>query len=492
MTNSYVQPTLDPNGRVLLGIPRERVYITQALDIRDNIISVLAKSGRFAGYFQAEGHRVDRNRDRIVQHFMEDPSKPEWLAMIDTDMDIPQDAILKLTTYGKPIVGALYFHRGDTKDPFVFTRIEEIEDAYGRKVPQWVPMRDLVYDFLEANHVPMRDGGFMIDNPVGDFLIECDAVATGCMVIHRSVIEYMKQPIFEYKNLGTSEDLTFCTDAKAAGIPVYCDISTVCGHYHWVPMGHAQFRTIYQGAGVNLTMYTKREAATWVSDFLKIPFEHAVDKIERGNMHMAGDYWSSKFSDHEPTPEEVLNFYKDEMTGRLYLIELLHWNFSQGYTNLRKSLLPIRGMNVLEIGAGIGTVSMQMMIQQNQVVAVEINPLLQRFIKHRWESTRSYLRRKHGDLFLVGEDWKSLAKEEQFDVVVSFETFEHMSEADLRDTIANIIRVLKVGGRLIFTANWSQMEGSYPMHFDYKDLVAELLSVNFRQVNEIEYLKVNP
>jgi len=491
MTKKYIAPTIDgKEGKILLGIPRERVYLTQALDVRDNILAEMAKSGRSAGYFQAEGHRVDRNRDRIVQHFFEDPSKPEWLAMIDTDMDIPRDAILKLVGLGKPIVGGLYFHRGDTKDPFAFRRIHDTQDQYGRLVPQWVPMRDEVYEFLEKFQVPMRDGGFTIDCDPKDAVIEVDAIATGCIVIHRSVLEYLEKPIFEYKNFGTSEDLSFCSDAKEAGIPVYCDFSTVCGHYNWVPMGHAQFRSIYRGAGVNLTMYSKRDAAQWLSEFMKVDFEQAVDRIERGSAHMAGDYWNSKFGDSIPATEDVNNFYKDDMTGRLYLIELLHWNFMAGFTEMRKSLLPIRNMNVLEIGAGIGTVSFQFAIQQNEVVAVEINPFLRDFIRYRWDKTVSELMRKHGSLFIVGEEWKELSKDNQFDVVFSAETFEHLTEDELMETIGEIIRVLKIGGRLIYIANWNKQDGIYPMHFDHSKLMEELLKDNFRKVSDMEWLRI--
>lgn len=487
----YTLPTIDPNGKVLLGIPRERVYLTPALDVRDNILAEIAKSGRNAGYFQAEGHRVDRNRDRIVQHFLETEPRAEWLAMIDTDMDIPRDAILRLISYGKPVVGALYFHRGDTKDPFAFMRVHDAEDSYGRMVPQWRPLRDEVYEYLVKNGVPMRDGGFTIDNSDLQSLIEVDAVATGCMVIHRSVIEHLPKPIFEYVHFGTSEDLAFCANAKEAGIPVYVDLSTVCGHYNWAPLGQAQFRSIYQGAGVNLTLYSKREAAQWLSEFTHTTFEKALEKIEQGNAHMAGDYWNAKFEGKEPTSEEIQDFYKDDMTGRLYLVELLHWNFSQVFTEMRKSLIPIRNMNVLEIGSGIGTIAMQFLLQQNEVVASEINPYLQKFIKYRWDKLSKDMFRKHGNLFIVGEEWKELSHDGQFDIVFSTETFEHISEDDLVSLMVDILRVLKVGGRLIYTANWSTQDGMYPMHFDHSEAMTELLKDNFRMVSEIEWLRVS-
>lgn len=491
MTKKYTMPTPDPNGKILLGIPRERVYLTQALDIRDNILASLAKSGRSAGYFQAEGHRVDRNRDRIVQHFQESREPIEWLAMIDTDMDVPQEAILRMVGYGKPIVGALYFHRGETHDPFAFMKVPDAEDQYKRMVPQWKPMRDEVYEYLIGNGIPMRDGSFTVDGSELPSLREVDAVATGCIVIHRSVIEYLEKPIFEYLHYGTSEDLAFCEKARAAGIPVYCDFSTVCGHYNWVPMGQAQFRSIYQGAGVNLTLYSKRDAANWVSKFMHTTFEQALERIEKGNAHMAGDYWLSKFPEgSNPTPEEVDEFYMDDMTGRLYLIELLNWNFSAPFNEMRKALIPLRNLDVLEIGSGIGTIALQLLIQQCNVVASEINPFLQKFIQFRHDELIKEMWRKHGDLFIVGDEWRDIAKDGQFDVVFSAETFEHMAEDKLAKTITDILRVLKMGGRLIYTANWGQQE-LYPMHFNHSQLMLDLLQNNFKQVGPIEWLRIS-
>lgn len=486
--------TKDVDGKIFVGIPRERVSFNQFIDNRDRVLARLQELDRFCGYFNAEGHRVDRNRDGIVQAFLEKEEKPPWLLMIDTDMEHPADAPERLVAWGKPIVGALYFHRGQTHDPFVFQYSGKNRDKYKRLQHTWTPMRKTVYDFLMANGVPMRDGAFTVHDSEIDPLIECDAVATGCMLIHRSVFEKMKPPYFEYISGGNSEDLVFCMNAKKAGFKVYADISTVCGHFHWVPMGQAQFRMNYEGRGMQLSGYSKRQAAKWVSQFFSIPEKKALEQVKEGNAHMVGDYWKeylSSMNGKPLTPEAIDKFYELPETGKLYVMELLHWNFSIPFTQLRQTMTGIRNYNVIEIGAGIGTVSLQLVAQENNVLAVEPSKMLRDFMDMRWKDP-DYS--DHEDfqtqLSIVGKEWKSQCKDSDFDVAVSLDTFEHMSEPELVNTLGHIHRVLKPGGKLVYHANWSQQD-LYPMHFDHRLLFGKTChDLGFMYVNEMEFLKV--
>jgi len=479
------------NGLVFIGIPRERIYLTQFVDNRDSIISYLGDKKLLGGYFQAESHRVDRNRDRIVDEFLKAKTHPEWLLMIDTDMEHPIDCGERLISYNKPIVGALYFSRGSQHHtPFMFKMIQAKNDDFGRPTLAWSPMSRMVYEFLQANGVPMRDGALSLIDPAGEFLIDCDAVATGCMVIHRSVLEDMPKPIFEYRAQGNSEDLVFCKEAKERGWKVYCDMSTICGHFHWVPMGQAQFRMNYLNEGINSTTYSKRQAATWWSDFFKIPLEDAIAEIEAGNSHMVGDLWTKKFGDKVPTPEEVDEFYKLPEVGKMYVMELLHWNFDPNFANLQQMLIRIREKNIIEIGAGIGSVSLQMLIQDNNVLAVEVNEILRDFIDLRWKDLKKYELEILPDISVVSEVWKEKCESASFDVGIALDVFEHMSEEELESTIKALSRVIKKDGRLIFHNNFQQQD-LYPMHFDHSDLFQKLIEENgFVFVNEMEVLHV--
>ena len=414
--------------------------------------------------------------------------------MIDTDMDHPTTVAERLVKWNKPIVGALYFHRGKQHDPFVFEKVEKKElDHWGRKQRAWAPLKDVVYDFLTLNNVPMMDGAFTIDPPIiGDPLIDCDAVATGCMLLHRSVLEKIPAPWFEYEAGGNSEDLTFCDKAKFEyNFPIHCDLSTVCGHYNWVPMGQAQFRIRHEQRGVDFTNYTKRDASNWLSEFWSISFDEALEAIEEGNAHMVGEPWRKEFGERtDMTAEEVDNFYKRDDVGRAYLIELLHWNFSNNFSQLRQPLTSYRNMDVLEIGAGIGSVAIQMLIQGNNVVAAEVNQHLRDFIDYRYQKI---VERAFGDLdnfSIVDETWQEKSPDESFDLVIALDVLEHLQEDTLIEVVKNAGRVLKPGGRLFYHANWYQQD-LYPMHFEAPEAWMNILSdAGLIQVTHMEAMKI--
>lgn len=479
------------NGKVYVGIPRERIYLTQFVDNRDAILARIQFKGLASGYFQAEGHRVDRNRDRIVKEFLAQESKPEWLLMLDTDMEHPVDIAERLIRWQKPIVGGLYFHRGHSHDPFAFRNGPKLKDEYGRENRTWAPMRDEVYQWIMDANLPLRDGSVVIDGMDEKALIECDAVATGAILIHRTVLETMQMPIFEYWAGGYSEDLTFCADAKEKyGFPVYCDLSTISGHYSWVPMGQVQFRMQYENRGINLTSYTKRMAGKWYSDFFGISLDEALAMIEEGSGHVVGDLWQATFGDRKVSRVEEEAFYRSEETGQHYIMELLHWNFTGTYNQLRQMLTPLRQNDIINFGAGIGSEALQLIIQKNNVLAVEINPILRDFICLRYDDLKEMVETNLGKFSVVGEEWMEKVPDESFDGVVALDVLEHLPEKDLRLVIKHFGRALRQGGHLYYHANWGQQD-LYPMHHNFSAVWLSILTENgFIPVSPVEAVKI--
>ena len=460
---------IDKNGKILIGIPRERLYIPLFVDGRDKILMTLQKAGRAIGYYQHEGSRVDRNRDEIVDHFLEHPEKPEWLQFLDSDMDHPSDISLRLSKWGKPIVGGLYFHRGKEHMPFAFKESKDDLDKYGRMVKWWTPMRDEVYQFLQENRVPYGDGAINVDEPLDSPLVEVDAVATGMLLIHRSVLEIMDKPIFEFIGQGTGEDMMFCWKAKHEhGIPIYCDFSTIGGHYIFSPQGQTQFRQVYERRGLNFASYTKREAIEMYAKFMGISFDVAQDKINSGSVKMVNEYWEGKFGDNEPTPEEVLEFYKDPYVGRLYLIELLHWNFSPTFYQIKHMFTTLRNLKVLEIGSGIGTLAVQLAIQKCDYTGAEINDVLRKFSEMRVNDVREKVTSEMAEARFVSDEWRD-APDDTYDAIVSTDVFEHMTAEELQRTLKDMARVIKPNGNLMYHANFGQQE-LYPMHYDHSEM----------------------
>lgn len=470
MIKEYELKPLNTEGKIYIGIPRERLYIPYFVDNRDQILMTLQKEGRSCGYYQHEGHRVDRNRDRIVEQFLSLPDKPEWLQFLDSDMDHPRDISLRLAKWGKPIIAGLYFHRSKSYDPFCFKEAPVGKDDYGRETKLWAPMRDEVYQFLIENNVPHRDGALTIDETESSPLVECDAVATGTMLIHRSVLEIMNKPVFEYRAGGNSEDMIFCYEAKHDyGIPIYCDLSTISGHYIFSPIGQSQFRNSYLNRGLLFAGYTKREMIDLVAEFFDISFEVAKDKLDNGNAHMAGDYWLAKFGKKVVTNEQVEEFYKDSYVGHLYLIELIHWNFTPVFHNIKSLFTGVRNQRVLEIGSGIGSLAIQLAIQKNEVTAAETNEVLNDFAELRIRWVRDQVMTEMSDIIIDRKGKWNNQPDSYYDTIVSVDTFEHMTSTQVQKMLKSLARVIKEEGSLIYHANFGQQE-LYPMHFDHSEM----------------------
>jgi hypothetical protein len=453
------------NGKIFVGVPRERLYIPSFIDNLIAILGAINDAGKNCGLYQAEGHRVDRNRDDIVRSFMAHPDKPEWLLMLDSDMAHPVDIGPRLASWNKDIVGGLYFHRGGVHDPLAFMEADPKADAYGRSTRMWEPMRDEVYDFLIRERVPLIDSAISVEKTLRDPLVECDALGTGAMIIHRSVLEEMQPPWFEYEAGGNSEDLVFCYNAKRAGFKVFCDLARISGHYIFVPIGQAQFRVQFEARGVVKSSYTPAEAIDMVADFFKMERDEAKALMTSGSAHYFGDYFSKTYGDFEkidaPTMREV---YKDKNSGLPYIVELLYWNASPQYSQWRNSSMvkSVRGQNVMDFGSGIGTLALQLAIQGNKTYAIEINEVLRKFTDFRHKRILNDLATKTGELFVLPTIDPSTMP--LIDTVFAMDVFEHLDAELLEWVITKIGAVTRRGGHLIYHANYGQQD-IYPMHY---------------------------
>jgi hypothetical protein len=132
----------------------------------------------------------------------------DYIMMLDDDMILPNDAILRLMAHRQPIVSGLYYRRNQ---PICPVMLRNSPDGGSR---QWIT-----------------------EFKVPD-LMEVDYVGSGCMLIHRSVLLTVPQPWFEWKvdrmdlpeKERMSEDFSFCQNARNKGIKVLVDTSVQCIH----------------------------------------------------------------------------------------------------------------------------------------------------------------------------------------------------------------------------------------------------------------------
>ena len=192
-----------------------------------------ARTPRLGPVIRVEGAcLISRLRNQIVSTFLAQ-SRAEWLLMLDADevLSVPAfDALCDAADVDeRPIVAGLYFGAFDmgeaypTPMPMVFARDAETGG--------YQPIHD-----LPANEV-----------------IRIDAAGTGCLLIHRRVLEAMREhhtadegPDYCWFIDGpvngqwVGEDVAFCMRAAMRGFPLHAATAATLPHRkrYWLTAGH--------------------------------------------------------------------------------------------------------------------------------------------------------------------------------------------------------------------------------------------------------------
>ena len=166
------------------------------------------------------GPNISTARNKIAEDFLTRPTP--WLLMCDTDMVFGADHLDRLIDAAdpveRPIVGALCYSPiagGGGPYPTMYQMVEKEPGRIGFVRPSTVPENELV--------------------PVS-------ATGTGFLLIHRSVLEKIRDegknvsaPWFQEMAVGEpmalmGEDMTFCLRAGALGFPTYVHTGIQVGH----------------------------------------------------------------------------------------------------------------------------------------------------------------------------------------------------------------------------------------------------------------------
>lgn len=184
---------------------------------------------------------LTRSRNLLVKTFL-DQSKADWLLMMDADERLTIETWDKLTEAAhdkeRPVMSAL-----------VFAAFFNDEDASLRPVP--TIYRDLPESGLQA-----------IDDYPLDSVIEVDAVGTGCLLIHRSILELLQEKATENQGKDWAwfvdgaiagrwfgEDLLFSKRLKSLNIPIHAHTGAICAHNKSFWLDHKHHR-IYREAAI--------------------------------------------------------------------------------------------------------------------------------------------------------------------------------------------------------------------------------------------------
>jgi hypothetical protein len=177
--------------------------------------------------FMSRGMPIDVTRESMVNAAMS--AGFEWLFFIDSDVILPKDALQKLLQDNLPIVSGLY----------------KAKKPNGFFWAAWMQGKD-----------PSGADAFVPVDKWQGHLFEVDVIGTGCMLIHRKVIEEIKKkrpdlPLFFWTKerpdvvmdkfnipmplmKTVSEDFWFCMLARSCGFQIVADGDVKCGHISMV------------------------------------------------------------------------------------------------------------------------------------------------------------------------------------------------------------------------------------------------------------------
>jgi len=198
-----------------------------------------SRSSRISSVVRVGGSLLSRQRNEVVQSFLDDGAA-EWLFFIDTDEQIDPEAFDKIIDAAhdkeRPVVAGLYFG-------------------------QWPGLAENGYPPVTPMIMRKNETGRY--NPVWDFpddaVIPVDAAGTGALLIHRSVLEKIRESSNAsamkdheqgrwcwFRDMPVAgdwlgEDIFFCRRVRDMGIPIVAATGARLSHHKEYWLSDAQY-----------------------------------------------------------------------------------------------------------------------------------------------------------------------------------------------------------------------------------------------------------
>jgi hypothetical protein len=166
---------------------------------------------------RVEGNQIARQRQTLFDHWSNN-IEDDWLLWIDSDINVTVETLKKLwETADKdscPVLSGTYFVSKSTDGslmvpfPVLFNDVQDFKVQYIHPLPE-------------------------------NQIIKCDAAGMGLVLMHRSIVEKLKekypnQAVFaEHEGVGeefVSEDVAFFRKLKSVGIPLYAHTGAIATH----------------------------------------------------------------------------------------------------------------------------------------------------------------------------------------------------------------------------------------------------------------------
>ena len=223
---------------VFIGVPTSRAFETEW-------VYSLAATDMAGSYFMVSprGLPPDIARNELIKAFKK--TDHEFLLLADSDATWHPEAIKRLESRNLPFVSSIFFKRDIPPVPTI-----GIDAGIS-------PTSDHLYDFgYTIKHIveycQKRKVSEQIENEQcfessDDDLIPIDGSGAHFIMVRRDVIEAIPEPWFRCTKQLAGEDFDFSRKVKAAGFPMYADLSVYSGHIvgPGVNFGLRQFLMFY-------------------------------------------------------------------------------------------------------------------------------------------------------------------------------------------------------------------------------------------------------
>lgn len=152
---------------------------------------------------------------------------------IDQDVIVPPDSIKKLISHKKEVITGVYYNytkEGD-KIPILWAPFSEKEQKEILENTEKVKTENpgLYNSLIQSNWNFIKLNKQIFKEEIeGEKLIEIRACGTGCLMIHRNILEKIE---FRENFEGGYDDVLFCSDVwEKLNKKIYCDTGVKCEH----------------------------------------------------------------------------------------------------------------------------------------------------------------------------------------------------------------------------------------------------------------------
>jgi len=242
----HINPPPLPEGhrqvKVALALPSGRTWESRTATCVAGLVAFSVLHGIQMGIVNLEGSMITKQRNDLVEHAKN--MQADYVLMLDTDMVVPPDTLVRLLSHQKDVVGATYNKRvppyetlGKLKGPqpsddelragglreaellpggvllIKMTVFDKIAWPYFYESYQWPGSSGIeaLKSFLRANYSTFAPE---------DALLELDGLDKLKTWLN-ATWEMESKASWSY----FSEDLSWCRKLVKAGVPIWCDLS---------------------------------------------------------------------------------------------------------------------------------------------------------------------------------------------------------------------------------------------------------------------------